>query len=532
MIYLYNMETLTHKLILEGKYSGNIITTNLPQELDNALYTLIHFVGGMDFADINYFAHNATEEELRLLNHLVNQFPNTIQEIMPLAGSYTVLRKSPEYQQIINLVKGVEKNFHLDEGLNDLVYRDTPKEKHIKRMGKGWGPLTGFPIEKFQNTPPPENESQTTEEEIEHLDNIPVDEKFIELGDDIDKPFKKFLQSKDLEYPLEPIKKVMGGIRSIILQLKYYYNRPRPGQVADAKGIDFDPEFLKSASTPSYPSGHATQGKFIARYLSNLYPEYEKEFMMLGDDIAYSRNMAKVHYPSDSAFGKELGDALYDYVHEPQMETELAEHVSLGADGFPTTGTNPYFTRYFNPKFKEKLFKHWDSLGAPDYDSLKLFGVEDSSGMPDYTDFRNVSDIIYPILALEWVGGFENTTFAKAGWDTTSEGGWYKLHFKVEPVGYDYMFDESENFGEHGYACWHIRILIDKDGDFDPADEREDSEIPYIQELFPESARNKLSSFNNYTNEQFEVIELLWDYYHAEASQYWSQFCQVEVVLV
>ena len=87
------METLTHKLILEGKYSGNIITTNLPQELDNALYTLIHFVGGMDFTDINYFAHNATEEELRLLNHLVHQFPNTIQDIMPLAGSYKVLRE-------------------------------------------------------------------------------------------------------------------------------------------------------------------------------------------------------------------------------------------------------------------------------------------------------------------------------------------------------------------------------------------------------------------------------------------------------
>ena len=101
------METLTHKLILEGKYSGNIITTNLPQELDNALYTLIHFVGGMDFSDVSNFAHNATEEELRILITLVNQFPTTIQEIMPLAGSYTVLRKSPEYQQIINLVKGV-----------------------------------------------------------------------------------------------------------------------------------------------------------------------------------------------------------------------------------------------------------------------------------------------------------------------------------------------------------------------------------------------------------------------------------------
>ena len=197
------METLTHKLIMEGKYSGNVITTNLPQELDNALYTLIHFVGGMNFTDVNHFANYATEEELRVLSHLVNQFPTTIQEIMPLAGNYKVLRSSPEYQQIIGLVKGVGKNFHLDEGLNDLVYRETPKDKHIKRMGKDWGALTGFPIENFKNSPPPENESQTTEDEIEHLDNIPVDEKFIEVADDIDKPFKDFLNQKGLEYPLE-----------------------------------------------------------------------------------------------------------------------------------------------------------------------------------------------------------------------------------------------------------------------------------------------------------------------------------------
>ena len=325
------METLTKTLIGEGEYIGHVLTRKLPVKIDNALYSLIHFIGGMTTHDVINFADNATEDDLEELYELIVKFPSTIQEIMPMAGNYRVLRNSEQYQKIIDLIKMEDKE-----------------------------------------------EEMIAEHDDNDSDTIPLP----------------------------------------------------------------------------------------------------------------------------------------------------------GADGFYTTDTNPYFTRYFKPRFKEKLFKLWDSLGAPDYDSLKLFGVEDSSGMPDYTDFRNVSDIIYPILALEWVGGFENTTFAKAGWDTTSEGGWYKLHFKVEPVGYDYMFDESENFGEQGYACWHIRVLIDKNGDFDPADEREDGEIPYIQELFPESAQNKLSSYSNYTNDQFELIELLWEYYHDEASQYWSQFCRVEVKLV
>ena len=213
----------------------------------------------------------------------------------------------------------------LKENINDMVYRDKPTEKHIKRMNRTLGPLEGFPIEKFKNMPPPENESTETEEEIDYLDSIPVEEGFVDSADDVDGHFKKFLEPKGLEFPTEELKNVMKGVKSIILQLKYHYNRPRPYQVADAKNLKLDSENLKSASTPSYPSGHATQGTFLGRYLADLYPEYEKELRQIGEDIAFSRNMAKVHYPSDSEFGKMLGNDLYEFVYQP--EEELNEQV-------------------------------------------------------------------------------------------------------------------------------------------------------------------------------------------------------------
>jgi hypothetical protein len=319
-------------LIGEGDYSGHVLTRKLPIKIDNALYSLIHFIGGMTTYDVIDFANNATEDDIEELYNLIIDFPNTIQTIMPMAGNYKVLRNSKQYQKIIDLIK-----------MEDM------------------------------------EEEMIAEHDDNDSDTIPLP----------------------------------------------------------------------------------------------------------------------------------------------------------GADGFYTTDTNPYFTRYFKPIFKEKLFKLWDSLGKADYDSLKLFGVDAGLGFgEDVGQFHNVGEIIYPILALEWLGGVENTEFAKADWETTDEAGWYNLKFKVEPVGYDYMFDESENFGEQGYACWDIRILIDKDGDFDPEDEREDGVLPHIQELFPESAQNKLSSFRNYTEDQYEVIELLWEYYHDKASEYWSQFCKVEVKLV
>ena len=180
----------------------------------------------------------------------------------------------------------------------------------------------------------------------------------------------------------------------------------------------------------------------------------------------------------------------------------------------------------FTPKVKQRLFKYWDSLGKADYSSLKLFGVEEDRDAPYGSNFHNVGDVLYPVLALEWIGGMDNTKFAKTGWSSTNEMGFQDLKFKVEPIGYDYMFDESANFGEQGYSCWDIRVLIDvnETASLDDSDR--------LKELFPESAQNKVSPHEYYTSEQYEIIEELWEYYHEEASEYWSQFCNVEVRLV
>ena len=204
-----------------------------------------------------------------------------------------------------------------------------------------------------------------------------------------------------------------------------------------------------------------------------------------------------------------------------------------GADSLmeQRTETDPYFGDYINEDHIDAIFKQWDKLGKPDYSVLKLFGVEEEPHMDEYTDFRNVGDVVYPLLVIEWLGGVENTDFAQAPWLETSEMGFENLKFKVEPIGFDYLYDESDRFGEHGYSCWDIRVLIDKDGDLVTSEPPSDWDEPFIQSLFPESARNKLSSFRNYTEDQMELIEMLWEEY--EGYRYFTrQFCRVEVVLV
>eukprot|EP01050_Picozoa_sp_SAG11_P000582 SAG11_NODE_19_length_25345_cov_5.090628_23_plen_1027_part_01 len=201
------------------------------------------------------------------------------------------------------------------ESINDMVYRDEPTEKHAKRLSKDLTNFNHFPIDNFLDIPPPKNESDTTEDEIEHIEDIKVDNNFIDTTDDVHNHFEKFFKLKNLEYPEEDLKGPIKEVSNIILKLKYHYNRPRPEQVATAKDLKLNPTKLKSASTPSYPSGHATSGRFIARYLADLFPDYHDELLKLGDEIGEGRLMAKVHYPSDSAFGKVLGDELYNYYY-------------------------------------------------------------------------------------------------------------------------------------------------------------------------------------------------------------------------
>ena len=103
-------------------------------------------------------------------------------------------------------------------------------------------------------------------------------------------------------------KKLIKESTKTILSLKYYYNRPRPFQLAKFYGItEFENFTLPSMTTPSYPSGHTTQGYLMAELLGREYPKHFENLQKLANMISTSRLMARAHYPSDCKFGKEVG---------------------------------------------------------------------------------------------------------------------------------------------------------------------------------------------------------------------------------
>jgi acid phosphatase (class A) len=196
--------------------------------------------------------------------------------------------------------------------LDKMVYAKSIPNKHQKHIDNIGGVFLDFDIKNFMTMPPPSNSSTRTLWEIRSLERIANDVDVIK-ADKTREYFRERLETLGLEYPKDDINKIIDDSRGIIHILKYYYNRPRPKQIAKAYGLKFHEEPLKSTHTPAYPSGHSTQGRLISRYLSDLYPDHHKEIMKIGDEVSKSRMIAKVHYESDSEIGQALGDALYKH---------------------------------------------------------------------------------------------------------------------------------------------------------------------------------------------------------------------------
>ncbi|WP_242928802.1 phosphatase PAP2 family protein [Pontibacter vulgaris] len=108
--------------------------------------------------------------------------------------------------------------------------------------------------------------------------------------------------------------------------LKVKYNRARPYQLEPA---------LKNLEAPghaSYPSDHSSFSHVHAYLLSYIFPEYKTQFMGNAYDMAFSREIRGVNYPSDSEAGKEFAQQFIEQLMKSKkfqadleaMKTELA----------------------------------------------------------------------------------------------------------------------------------------------------------------------------------------------------------------
>ena len=130
------------------------------------------------------------------------------------------------------------------------------------------------------------------------------------LDDDMVKLFGSLLIASGVDSESGLIYQLKQEVLPAIHLHKNHFDVARPSELAEQHGIQFEFDYLESAQTPSYPSGHTTQAFYIATKLSRLYPHLSKDLFVLANMVAESRVDRGVHFPSDNEAGKLLAAKL------------------------------------------------------------------------------------------------------------------------------------------------------------------------------------------------------------------------------
>jgi acid phosphatase (class A) len=93
----------------------------------------------------------------------------------------------------------------------------------------------------------------------------------------------------------------------ITMQQKMKFDRVRPSVLDETLDT-----VIPVPHHPAYPSGHSTQMHFIAHVFNELDPAHRAYYFARAEQIAKNREIAGLHYPSDTEAGKLLAKQFFD----------------------------------------------------------------------------------------------------------------------------------------------------------------------------------------------------------------------------
>lgn len=169
--------------------------------------------------------------------------------------------------------------------------------------------------------PFPANTSKETQTELEFLSKLTTNrskedhELIYRMDEDIDAYYKDITKKLNLRYPQGYIDLFYDIMRPVLMNLKSYWNRPRPNQLAELYNININRIVTDTIHTASYPSGHTSYSRLVCRVLSEMYPVLSNRFESVVSLTGMARMKQGVHYTSDNKASIIFADYFYDKIN-------------------------------------------------------------------------------------------------------------------------------------------------------------------------------------------------------------------------
>ena len=168
----------------------------------------------------------------------------------------------------------------------------------------------------------PKNSSNTCKEElnelVEYTNELLSDEQSLARFQKYDSDLTGWLIGFLVKYRVKKddavslVNAINRDCLPLLMKLKFYFQRPRPYQLAYYNKLKLLPFVSYSAHSPSYPSGHALQSEVFAKVVGDKYPSLFKIVNAFAKDIQMSRLFMGLHYQSDNDFSLVIADKIYE----------------------------------------------------------------------------------------------------------------------------------------------------------------------------------------------------------------------------
>ncbi|MFN5666479.1 phosphatase PAP2 family protein [Bradyrhizobium sp.] len=166
--------------------------------------------------------------------------------------------------------------------------------------------------------------------EIDQLAAMARDERPRLIGEILDQNarlrgyFAEVLMMSAWSHPnsLKIIEMAIRVAQMVAIDFKLRFNRARPQQVCPALV-----PLINSPGHASFPSAHSLESHLIALALAEIHPRHTRRMLVaLADRIGRNREVAGVHYPSDTHAGKVIAHQAFELLKDcPTFKAVSAE---------------------------------------------------------------------------------------------------------------------------------------------------------------------------------------------------------------